>query len=99
MNGLRAQVSLRLGAVALDVTLDVGAEPLVVVGPNGAGKTSLLAALLGRLPLDRGRVEIDGEVLADTEAGVDVPLERRRLGYVPQDFALFPHLTVRGNVA
>jgi molybdate transport system ATP-binding protein len=99
LSGLRAQVSLRLGAMALDVTLEAGAEPLVVVGPNGAGKTSLLAALLGTMPLARGRVEIDGEVLADTEAGVDLPLERRRLGYVPQDFALFPHLTVRGNVA
>jgi molybdate transport system ATP-binding protein len=99
LSALRAQLSARLGTLALDVALDVGAEPLVVVGPNGAGKTSLLAALLGTLPLLRGRVEVGGDVLADTEAGVDVPLERRRLGYVPQDFALFPHLTVRGNVA
>jgi molybdate transport system ATP-binding protein len=96
---LRAQLSVRLGTLALDVALDVGAEPLVVVGPNGAGKTSLLAALLGVLPLARGRVQVGDTVLADTETGVAVPVERRRLGWVPQDFALFPHLTVRGNVA
>jgi molybdate transport system ATP-binding protein len=99
VSALRAQLSARLGTLALDVALDVGGEPLIVVGPNGAGKTSLLAALVGALPLARGRVEVGGDVLADTATGVDVPLERRRLGWVPQDFALFPHLTVRGNVA
>jgi molybdate transport system ATP-binding protein len=99
MTGLRAQLSVRRGTLALDAALDVAAEPLIVVGPNGAGKTSLLGALLGVVPLERGRVQVGDVVLADTAAGLDVPLEQRRLGYVPQDFALFPHLTVRGNVA
>jgi molybdate transport system ATP-binding protein len=96
---LRAQLSARVGALALDVELDVDAEVLVVVGPNGAGKTSLLRALLGAVPVARARIQVGDALLVDTSKGVDVPLEARRLGYVPQDFALFPHLTVRGNVA
>lgn len=98
MSVLRARLVARVGTLALDVTLDAGEGPLVIVGPNGAGKTSLLGLLLGVLPAARGRVEIDGDVLFDGDAGLEVPVEARRIGYVPQDYALFPHLTVRGNV-
>lgn len=97
-SGLRAQVAARVGRLSLDVELDTGAGTLVIVGPNGAGKTSLLSLLLGALPMERGRVEVAREVLVDTEAGVELPLELRRLGYVPQDYALFPHMTVRENL-
>ncbi|MGA9523124.1 MAG: ABC transporter ATP-binding protein [Myxococcaceae bacterium] len=83
----------------MDVELETGDGPLVVVGPNGAGKTTVLSLLLGALPAERGRVEVGDEVLLDTEGGIDVPLEDRRLGYVPQDLALFPHLSVRENLA
>lgn len=94
-----------MGSLALDVEFVVapdgadGGGPLVVVGPNGAGKSSLLLALLGALPIERGRVEVGGHVLVDTARGVRVPIEERRLGYVPQDYGLFPHLTVGENVA
>jgi molybdate transport system ATP-binding protein len=54
--------------------------------------------LLGVLPRGLGRIEVGGRVLLDTQAGVSVPPESRRLGYVPQDYALFPQRTVRGNV-
>src|SRR5690606_16889925 len=54
---------------------------------------------LGVLPAERARVEVGDVVLADTGTGVHVPTEGRRLGYVPQDFGLFPHLSVRQNVA
>lgn len=96
--GLSARVVARLGRLSLDVELDTGAGTLVIVGPNGAGKSSLLSLLLGALPVERGRIEIGETVLLDTAAGVHVPLEHRRLGYVPQDYALFPHLSVRENV-
>ena len=95
---LRARVAARVGRLVVDVELDTGPGTLVVIGPNGAGKTSLLSLLLGVLPVERGRVEIGGTVLLDTDSAVNVPLEHRRLGYVPQDYALFPHLTVRENV-
>ena len=95
---LEARVATRIGRLAIDAELDTGAGTLAVVGPNGAGKTSVLLMLLGVLAPERGRVAVGDEVLLDTESGRDVPLESRRLGYVPQDYALFPHLTVRGNV-
>jgi molybdate transport system ATP-binding protein len=95
---LRARLQARVGALTIDVDLEAGAGPLVVVGPNGAGKTSLLSLLLGVLPAHGGRVQLGGDVLFDAAAGVEIPVEARRIGYVPQDFALFPHLTVRGNI-
>jgi molybdate transport system ATP-binding protein len=97
--GLEARVVTKLGALALDVDLATGPGTLALVGPNGAGKTSVLAVILGVLRADAARVAVNGTVLADRAAGVDVPVEARRLGYVPQDYALFPHLSVRENVA
>ena len=96
---LRARITARVGRLAIDAELDSAPGTLVVVGPNGAGKSSLLSLVLGVLPVERGRVAVAEAVLLDTSTGVDVPLERRRLGYVPQDYALFPHLSVRENVA
>jgi molybdate transport system ATP-binding protein len=97
VNGLDATVAVSLGSFALDVRLSaVGV--LAVVGRNGAGKSTLLRALLGSLPQVRGRVAIGGEVLFDSATGVDVPLEARRIGFVPQGFALVSHWTVVQNL-
>lgn len=96
---LSFSVRTPLGTLALDVSLQVAAEaPLVVVGPNGAGKSSLLLTLLGALPVREGRIQIGADELLNTQSGVDCPIELRRIGYVPQDYALFPHLTVRQNL-
>jgi len=97
-HSLRARITSPVGRILIDVELDTAPGSLVVVGPNGAGKTSLLMLVLGALEGARGRVSVGGQIFLDTEMGIEVPLERRRLGYVPQDYALFPHLTVRGNV-
>jgi len=97
---LEARVGLRLGRLDLEVELAVGTGELVVLlGPNGAGKTTLLRALAGLVPLDRGRVVLDGAVLEDTAAGAWVPTERRPVGFVFQDYLLFPHLSALENVA
>jgi molybdate transport system ATP-binding protein len=97
-HGLALRVRAQIGDLSIEVELETGPGPLVVIGPNGAGKTSLLALILGTSAVEHGRIAVSGTVLVDTAAHVDVPLEHRRLGYVPQDYALFPHLSVRENV-
>jgi len=95
---LVASFSGHVGSLGVEVTLDVPPGTFVVIGPNGAGKSSLLAFLLGVLRPERGRIASAGQPLFDADLGIDVPIEQRGLGYVPQDFALFPHLSVAQNV-
>ncbi len=97
---LEARVGLTLGQLGLDVELAVATGELVVLlGPNGAGKTTLLRALAGLVALERGRVALDRSVLEDAGTGRRVPTERRPIGFVFQDYLLFPHLSALENVA
>jgi molybdate transport system ATP-binding protein len=97
---LEARVELTLGQLHLDVDLAVASGELVVLlGPNGAGKTTLLRALAGLVLLDHGRVVLDGTVLEDAEAGEWMATEQRPIGFVFQDYLLFPHLSALENVA
>jgi len=75
------------------------AKRTVIYGPSGAGKSLTLQALAGLLRPDHGRIMVDAELLFDSDAGVDVPARERRVGYLFQDYALFPHLSVRQNIA
>ena len=99
MAQLDADVHHGLRAFDLELTLAVGDETLALVGPSGAGTSTLLRAVAGLERPDRGRIALDGEVWLDTDRGVDVPPERRSVGLVFQEYALFPHLSVRRNVA
>jgi molybdate transport system ATP-binding protein len=94
-----ASVRLTLGPLDLDMelTIDEG-EVVALLGPNGAGKTTLLRAVAGLVPFNSGRVTLDGKVLEDTATGLYVPTERRPIGFVFQDYLLFPHLSVLDNV-
>ena len=81
-----------------DVSLGLGpGEVHCLVGPSGCGKTTILRLIAGLEPVQRGRIAIDGEVVA--EPGYALPPEARRVGLMFQDFALFPHLRVLDNVA
>ena len=85
-------VTLPLAHFTLRVRCTLAQKVTALVGPSGSGKTSLIEAIAGLRPRASGRVVIDGENV------MDLPPERRRIGYVPQDVALFPHLDVRKNL-
>jgi molybdate transport system ATP-binding protein len=96
---LELAVQKQLGDFALEAKLEAPAgSTLVLVGESGAGKTTLLRLVAGLTAPDRGAISLGGEVLADAETRRWLPPERRRVGYVPQDYALFPHLSVESNV-
>jgi molybdate transport system ATP-binding protein len=91
-------LKLPLASFTLEVRARLEGEAVAVLGPSGSGKTSLLEAITGLRRGARGRIVVDGAVLDDSAADVSLPPERRRIGYVPQDSLLFPHLDVRGNI-
>lgn len=96
---LEVSVRHRLGQFLLDAAFNAPAPALVALfGVSGSGKTSLIQAVAGLRRPDEGRIALDGEALFDAASGIDIPAERRRLGYVFQDARLFPHLDVRGNL-
>jgi molybdate transport system ATP-binding protein len=97
---LDASIRLTLGPLELDMVITVEeGEVVALLGPNGAGKTTLLRAVAGLVPLSSGVVRLDGKVLEDTATHEYVPTERRSIGFVFQDYLLFPHLSVLDNVA
>ncbi len=97
---LHVEASTRLGALELDVVLDVAAgDCLALAGPSGAGKTSILRVVAGLLRPERGVVRCGDETWLDTGSGLDLAPDLRRCGYLFQDHALFPHLSVWRNVA
>ncbi|MBI2205588.1 MAG: ABC transporter ATP-binding protein [Candidatus Rokubacteria bacterium] len=97
----RLDVRLRkqLPGFTLDVAWTAGDGVVALFGPSGAGKTLTLQCLAGLVRPDIGRIVVDGRVCVDTAAGIELAPQQRRLGYVFQGYALFPHLTVAANVA
>jgi molybdate transport system ATP-binding protein len=92
-------VSLRLGQMALELDLTLHEQVTALFGPSGSGKTSVLELVAGLRRADQGAIELDGLALTNVSRGIFVPARKRAIGYVPQDLALFPHLTVRQNMA
>jgi ABC-type sulfate/molybdate transport systems ATPase subunit len=92
-------ITLARRSFDLRVELTLGAETIALVGPSGAGKTSLLRTVAGLERPQRGRISLGREVWFDAGRHVHLSPERRRVGYLPQDYGLFPHLTVAANVA
>lgn len=90
---------LPLSTFTLEMDAVLQARVTAVFGASGAGKTSLLEIVAGLRPPAAGRVLLNGRVLDDTRRGVRVPPRLRRVGYVPQDETLFPHLSVDANLA
>jgi molybdate transport system ATP-binding protein len=96
---LELDLRKRLGRFELRVSLTMRSRRLVVWGPSGAGKSLTLRMIAGLMTADAGRIVLGGRVLYDGAAGVNLPPQRRGVGLVFQDYALFPHLSVAGNLA
>lgn len=95
-----ATIQKKLRDFSLDLTIRAGpGEVVVLMGENGAGKSSALNIISGLVHPDAGSIRVDDTVLFDSGKGVDVPVENRRIGYVFQNSAVFPHLSVRDNIA
>jgi len=96
---LSVTISHRLAAFTLEAAFEAPRGLTVLFGRSGSGKTTIANAVAGLLRPDRGRIAVDGRVLSDSDTGLFLPPHRRRIGYVFQEGRLFPHLTVRQNLA
>ena len=96
---LVVDVRRRLGAFALEAAFESAGRLTAIFGHSGSGKTTLVNLIAGLERPDAGRIAVDGRILVDTASRTFVPVHRRRVGYVFQDLRLFPHLTVRQNLA
>ena len=95
---LSVDVEKRLGEFSIAVRFETTGGATALFGPSGAGKTSLVNMIGGLLTPDRGRIAVDGNVLFDSAAHINVPADRRRIGMVFQEGRLFPHMTVARNL-
>jgi molybdate transport system ATP-binding protein len=95
---LELSAKKKQGSFLLDVNLEAGPGVTALFGPSGSGKTSVINLVAGLSRPDQGRVVVDGKLLFDSASGVDLPPEKRRLGYVFQEARLFPHLNVTANL-
>jgi ABC-type sulfate/molybdate transport systems ATPase subunit len=97
--GLHAEIELRRAAFSLRAGLSAPPGLTALLGPSGAGKSLTLQAIAGLTNIERGAISLNGRTLADTQARVMLAPRLRRVGYVPQSYALFPHLSVAANIA
>jgi molybdate transport system ATP-binding protein len=91
-------ISLTVGDFRLEVTAEVKGRVTALFGPSGAGKTSLLEVIAALRSPESAFIKVADQVLTDTSRALSVPTRRRGIGYVPQDLALFPHLSVLQNL-
>ena len=96
---LTVEIRKKLGDFQLEVQFEAEDTPMALLGASGCGKSVTLKCLAGLLRPDEGRITLDGVPLFDSAAGIDLPPQRRKVGYLFQQYALFPNMTVRQNIA
>ena len=94
----RLQLKLKLDQFHLEIDLESTSQTMAFIGLNGSGKSTLLKAIAGAYPQLEGLIEIGGRTLFDSSSGINIPMESRHLGYVPQGNSILPHLTVLENM-
>jgi molybdate transport system ATP-binding protein len=97
--GLSVKLKKKVTGFSLDVQWEIGNELAVLFGYSGAGKSMTLQMIAGLMTADEGFISVDSVTFFDNSTKVNLPARQRRLGYVFQDLALFPHMTVSGNIA
>ena len=97
--GLFVDIEKYLPGFNLSVTFNCQNQPLGLLGASGSGKSLILRSLAGVETPSRGRIVLNGRILFDSEKGINLPSRQRRIGFVVQNYALFPHLTVAENIA
>ncbi len=97
--GLSVRLMKKVRGFTLDVAWEIGNELAVLFGCSGAGKSMTLQLIAGLAVPDKGRVHVGDRTLFDSSAGINIPPRKRSMGYVFQDLALFPHMTVKENIA
>jgi molybdate transport system ATP-binding protein len=95
---LEVNIQKRFNGFQLDVAFTAERSLVALFGPSGSGKSLTLQAIAGMVELDAGRIVLDGQPLYDQARRISVSPQTRRVGYVPQQYALFPHLTVEKNI-
>jgi molybdate transport system ATP-binding protein len=96
---LSVDIRKQLGNFSLQVRFDAENERLALLGASGCGKSVTLKCIAGILKPDEGRIVLDGQVLYDSASKIDLPPQKRNVGYLFQQYALFPNMTVRQNIA
>lgn len=95
---LLVQIKKKLDSFLLDVSFEAGREVLALLGASGCGKSMTLKCIAGIETPEEGRIVLDGAVLFDSEQKINLPPQKRRVGYLFQDYALFPSMTVEQNI-
>ncbi len=96
---IEVNIAKRLGNFSLDLSLNLQNELTVLFGPSGSGKSATLRSIAGWMELDSGMIRVNGTVCFDKKRGINLPIHRRRIGYVLQEPSLFPHMTLFENIA
>ncbi len=95
---VKVKIQKKLPSFTLEIDFEVGNEIFIMVGPSGAGKTTILQCIAGLQTPNQGEIRIKDKILYSSREKIDLPVRKRRIGYVFQDYALFPHMTVEKNV-
>lgn len=95
---LRGNIIKKLPGISIEVNFDFERGILVIFGPSGSGKTTILDCIAGLRQPDEGHISLDERVFYSSSGHISIPARNRRIGYVFQDYALFPHLTVKDNI-